>query len=233
MAGDTHRVASRRWRGNRRDSAHTCVVVSQPQHRHAPSWRRDRTRARPHMSVTVARMNRKFVGSTLKHRAASSGRPSTIRDERRELRRERPVRPAELDASDGRVDGRRGRCWGPSGRRKAGTTGHQRRDDRGHIPAPPIRATRRPRGRPDTCVEINQCVVWCSLSHFSTMTPPSWLGRAANPKSHAIEQVLRRWRGGRRDDSAPARDRKICVFTQPGTTPRHSSLKKPIFRQSP
>jgi hypothetical protein len=42
-----------------------------------------------------------------------------------------------------------------------------------------------------------------SLSHFSAMTWPSWLGRAArNRHRHAIEQASRRWRGGRRDDSA-------------------------------
>ena len=48
-----------------------------------------------------------------------------------------------------------------------------------------------------------------SLSHFSAMTRPSWLGRAArNRHRHAIEQASRRWRGGRRDDSARTR-RKI------------------------
>ena len=35
------------------------------------------------------------------------------------------------------------------------------------------------------------------------MTRPSWLGRAVrNRHRHAIEQASRRWRGGRRDDSA-------------------------------
>ena len=54
------------------------------------------------------------------------------------------------------------------------------------------------------CVEINQRV-GCS-SHFSAMTPPSWLGRAVrNRHHHAIEQALRRWRGGRRVDSARTR----------------------------
>ena len=53
-----------------------------------------------------------------------------------------------------------------------------------------------------------------SLSHFSAMTRPSWLGRAArNRHRHAIEQASRRWRGGRRDDSARTR-RKILVSTQ-------------------
>jgi hypothetical protein len=37
-----------------------------------------------------------------------------------------------------------------------------------------------------------------SLSQFSAMTRPSWLGRAArNRHRHAIEQASRRWRGGR------------------------------------
>ena len=40
-----------------------------------------------------------------------------------------------------------------------------------------------------------------SLSHFSAMTLPCWLRRAArNRHRHAIEQASRRWRGGRRDD---------------------------------
>ena len=60
-----------------------------------------------------------------------------------------------------------------------------------------------------TCVEINQCVGCTdnsSLSHFSAMTRPSWLGRAVrNRPRHAIEQASRRWRGGRRDDSARTR----------------------------
>ena len=55
-----------------------------------------------------------------------------------------------------------------------------------------------------------------SLSHFSAMTRPSWLGRAArNRHRHAIEQASRRWRGGRRDDSARTR-RKILISTQVG-----------------
>ena len=52
-----------------------------------------------------------------------------------------------------------------------------------------------------------------SLSHFSAMTRPSWLGRAArNRHRHAIEQVSRRWRGGRRGDSARTR-RKFDFHT--------------------
>ena len=43
---------------------------------------------------------------------------------------------------------------------------------------------------------------------------PSWLRRAVrNRHRHAIEQVSRRWRGGRRGDSARTR-RKILISTQ-------------------
>ena len=57
-----------------------------------------------------------------------------------------------------------------------------------------------------------------SLSHFSAMTRPTWLGRAArNRHRHAIEQASRRWRGGRRDDSARTR-RKILISTQVDVT---------------
>ena len=53
-----------------------------------------------------------------------------------------------------------------------------------------------------------------SLSHFSAMTRPSWLGGAVrNRHRHAIEQASRRWREGRRDDSARTR-RKILISTQ-------------------
>ena len=53
------------------------------------------------------------------------------------------------------------------------------------------------------------------LSHFSAIvTRLSWFGRAArNRHRHAIEQASRRWRGGRRGDSARTR-RKILIFTQ-------------------
>ena len=57
--------------------------------------------------------------------------------------------------------------------------------------------------------------VWKSRSHFSVMTRPCWLRRAMrNRHRHAIEQASRRWRGGRRDDSARPR-RKILISTQP------------------
>ena len=43
---------------------------------------------------------------------------------------------------------------------------------------------------------------------------PCWLGRAVrNRHHHAIEQASRRWRGGRRDESARTR-RKTLIYTQ-------------------
>ena len=77
----------------------------------------------------------------------------------------------------------------------------------------------------DPLFGLQCCAVWkstsasgapdnSSLSHFSAMTRPSWLGRAVrNQHRHAIEQASRRWRGGRRDDAARTR-RKILISTQ-------------------
>ena len=59
------------------------------------------------------------------------------------------------------------------------------------------------------CVEINQCVGCTdnsSLSRFSAMTRPSWLGRAArNRHRHAIEQASRRVE----DDAAIQHERAV------------------------
>ena len=50
--------------------------------------------------------------------------------------------------------------------------------------------------------------------HFSAMTWPRWFRRAArNRHHHAIEQGSRRWRRGRRDDSARTR-RELLISTQ-------------------
>ena len=58
-----------------------------------------------------------------------------------------------------------------------------------------------------------------SRSHFSALTRPSWLGRAVrNRHRHAIEQAARRWRGGRRDDSA--RTRRKFDFRTGDNSPR-------------
>ena len=81
---------------------------------------------------------------------------------------------------------------------------------------------------------LSRCPVWksssasgapenSSLSHFSAMTRPSWLGRAEkNRHRHAIEQASRRQRGGRRDDSARTR-RKMLISTQVPRTRWRSS----------
>ena len=54
-----------------------------------------------------------------------------------------------------------------------------------------------------------------SLSHFSAMTRPCWPRRAMrNRHRHAIEQASRRWRGGRRDDSARTRRKIFYAFTK-------------------
>ena len=51
---------------------------------------------------------------------------------------------------------------------------------------------------------------------------PSWLGRAVrNEHHHAIEQASRRWRRGRRDDSARTH-RNILISTQEMTPPSSS-----------
>ena len=52
-------------------------------------------------------------------------------------------------------------------------------------------------------VEVPICV---EINHFSAMTWPRWLRRAVRSRHrHAIEQVSRRWRGGRRGDSGRTR----------------------------
>jgi hypothetical protein len=54
------------------------------------------------------------------------------------------------------------------------------------------------------------------------MVRPSWLGRAVrNEHHHAIEQASRRWRRGRRDDSARTH-RNILISTQEMTPPSSS-----------
>ena len=63
-----------------------------------------------------------------------------------------------------------------------------------------------------------------SLTHFSAMTRPCWPRRAMrNRHRHAIEQAARRWRGGRREDSARTR-RKILISTQAVAQPRSDGV---------
>ena len=71
-------------------------------------------------------------------------------------------------------------------------------------------------------------------SHFSAMACPRWLGRAVgNRHRHAVEQASRRWRGGRRDDSARTR-RKLLISTQVGTitTPGLHGLRPRRLREA-
>ena len=86
-------------------------------------------------------------------------------------------------------------------------------------PAPPRNTTvARPAARWSLCGNqpVRRVLDNSSLSHFSAMTRPSWLCRAVrNRHHHAIEQASRRWRGGRRDDSARTR-RQILISTQVG-----------------
>ena len=92
-----------------------------------------------------------------------------------------------------------------------------------------LATARRGRRAPPSCAR-GPAAVWksnsasgapdnSSLSHISAMTRPCWLLRAVrNRHRHAIEQASRRWRGGRRDDSARTR-RKILISTQAGSAP--------------
>ena len=56
-----------------------------------------------------------------------------------------------------------------------------------------------------------------SLSHFSAMTRPCWIGRAVrNRHHHAIEQASRRWRGGHDPAVAEAPRRENSIYAQVG-----------------
>ena len=66
------------------------------------------------------------------------------------------------------------------------------------------------------------------------MTRPSWLGQAVgNRHRHAIEQASRRWRRGRRDDSARTR-RKVLISTQRANAASRSTRdRRPPPRSGP
>ena len=71
-----------------------------------------------------------------------------------------------------------------------------------------------------------------ALSRFSAMARPSWLGRAARSRHrHAVEPASRRWRGGRRDDSARMR-RKILISAQ-AAAPGRAVDERPPARAEP
>ena len=70
--------------------------------------------------------------------------------------------------------------------------------------------------------------VWKSTSASGARA--CWLGRAVrNRHRHAIEQASRRWRGGRRDDSARTR-RKILIFTRAPALRRPPDLPPELSR---
>ena len=73
------------------------------------------------------------------------------------------------------------------------------------------------------CVEINQCVRCTDNSSRRRFA-------AMNRYRHAIEQASRRWRGGRRDDSARTR-RKILISTQVFTAPCRESQEDAEVRE--
>ena len=73
------------------------------------------------------------------------------------------------------------------------------------------------------CVEINRCV-GCSAT-----TRPSWLRRAVRKRHrHAIEQASRRWRGGRRDDSARTRPRRSSPLAATRRCARRTSAERTL-----
>ena len=70
-----------------------------------------------------------------------------------------------------------------------------------------------------------------SRSHFTAMTQPCWLRRVVrNRHRHAIEQVSRRWRGGRRDDAARTRRawdfHARCILDKPDGTQANSRVRQ-------
>ena len=87
-------------------------------------------------------------------------------------------------------------------------------------PRPRRCRSRSPRNRNNPCgtTSASGAPDDSSLSHFSAMTRPCWLRRAVmNRHRHAIEQASRRWRRGRRDDSARACRKNFDFHTGHGT----------------
>ena len=65
------------------------------------------------------------------------------------------------------------------------------------------------------------------------MARPCWLGRAVrNEHHHAIEQASRRWRGGRRADSARTR-REILIPTQAAGNPKVMAAVQDVMQNGP
>ena len=142
----------------------------------------------------------------------------------------------------GAVARRAGRHRAPRRERTRARRRHARRPPaRGARPAVPraralpSRHGRRPARRPAVwkSTSASGAPENSSLSHVSAMTRPCWLRRTVrNPLCHAIEQALRRWRGGRRDDSARTR-RKLLISTQAPSTRRRSPAPTAVRASSP
>ena len=142
----------------------------------------------------------------------------------------------------GAVARRAGRHRAPRRERARARRRHARRAPaRGARPfvprarALPPRHGRRPARRPAVwkSISASDAPENSSLSHFPAMTRPCWLRRTVrNPLCHAIEQALRRWRGGRRDDSARTR-RKLLISTQAPSTRRRSPAPTAVRASSP
>ena len=131
---------------------------------------------------------------------------------------ERRRRPRQL------VGGRRRCCSGPRDAPRA-----MRRGPRGPSSARwPAACPSAPRGRPVwKSTSASGAPDNSSPSHFAAMTRPCRLRRAvANRHRHAIEQASRRWRGGRREDSARTRRKNFDFHTGPDPT-RHLGLLVP------
>ena len=142
----------------------------------------------------------------------------------------------------GAVARRAGRHRAPRRERARARRRHARRPPaRGARPAVPraralpSRHGRRPARRPAAwkSTSASGAPENSSLSHVSAMTRPCWLRRTVrNPLCHAVEQALRRWRGGRRDDSARTR-RKLLISTQAPSTRRRSPAPTAVRASSP
>ena len=141
----------------------------------------------------------------------------------------------------GAVARRAGRHRAPRRERARARRRHARRAPaRGARPfvprarALPPRHGRRPARRPAVwkSISASDAPENSSLSHFPAMTRPCWLRRTVrNPLCHAIEQALRRWRGGRRDDSETRR--KLLISTQAPSTRRRSPAPTAVRASSP
>ena len=214
-----------------------CVSPLLPPTRVHQAWtrRREKLRTRPRRPRTHRRATRR--------RRRRRTRPPRRRRRRRRRPRPRPRRPRRRPASgSAHVDQRPqilvfiGAARSPGMKPPRHSRIFACRRTRGGPTRPPrASGLRETRNRQDSITQawtpeelayaarVSDCVETTSasgapdnssLSHFSAMTRPSWLGPAVrNRHRHAIEQASRRWRGGRRGDSVRTH-RKILISTQ-------------------